>query len=156
MRTEHPSYPSFTDAVERLREFLDRHQWPVDIRWLRPGTVSIRNQAVILNAVAFQPAEEVRTAYWHAVPKQRGVLLAGLCHDTKHSFCHLWAPSDEDEADDHLMPDGVKLSVPVDPPDVLIASGWRLRWHRWRSRDVPLEGLMMTYPSSPELQQIHR
>ena len=143
MRTD---YPSFTQATERLREFLDRHRWPVEIRWLRPGTLLTRGPKLVLHPAAFQPTEEIRTSYWYAVPKQLGVLLAGLCRDADHSYCHLWAPSNQDEAEAFLMPDGLKLSLPTEPPEVHVTSGWGLRWNRWRAKEVPLGELMMQYP----------
>lgn len=151
----HSDYPSFTDAVHRFREFLDHHRWPVEIRWLPDGNLDHKAEHLVLDRAAFREAEDVRTHYWHAVPQRRGVLFFGLCHDTEYSYCHLWSPSDEDEADDHMMPDGLKLSLPESPPDVTVAQGWRLRKHRLGTRQVPLEGLMATYPPSPERQRIH-
>ena len=149
----HSDYLSFADAVEELRSFLDLHRWPVDIRWLSPGTLALKGSRLILDSRAFQESESVRTSYWHAVPQKRGVLLAGLGHDTAYSYCYLWAPSDEDEADDLLMPDGLKLSIPEDPPEALATTGWRFRWHRRHSRQVPLEGFMLS-PSLPTHQKI--
>lgn len=151
----HSDYMSFQDAVQKLREFLDRHRWPVDLRWLPSDTVAARDGRLILHADRFQSMDDVRIAYWYAVPKKRGVLLAGLCRDLDFSYCHLWAPVDEDEADDHLMPDGLKLSIPEQPPEVIVTKGLRYRWSRRRSRKTHLEGLMLSYPSAPGLEQVH-
>ena len=148
-------YPSFSDALDRFRDFLDLHGWPVEIKWLCHKTLAFRPERLVLKDEDFQDAESVRTAYWYAVPQKRGVLLAGLCRDTAFSYCYLWYPSDEDEADDHLMPDGLKLSLPLNPPPVVVANGWRFRWHSRRTRQIPLEGLMLNFPSSPDSQRIH-
>ena len=151
----HSEYPSFSDAVERFRELLDRFRWPVEIRWLPAGTLARKRGHLVLDESTFRDPDEVRTQYWHAVPRRRGVLLFGLCHDTSYSYCHLWAPSDEDEADDHQMPDGLKLELPEHPPEVVVARGWRLWRHRLGTCDVPLERLMSEHPPSSERRHIH-
>lgn len=150
----HSDYPSFTDAVDRLREFLDRFRWPVEIRWL-PDVLAHKTDRLVLDENTLLDPDEVRTRYWHAVPRERGILLLGLCHDTAFSYCHLWAPSDEDEADDHQMPDGLKLVLPENPPEISVARGWRLWRHRLGTRETPLESLMRLYPPSDERRHIH-
>lgn len=114
----------------------------MEIKWLRPGVVRSKERSVILDPRGLQPPEEVRTAYWHGVPKKRGILLAALGRDDSYSFCYLWVPSSEDEADDSLMPDGLKLTALNEPLETTVATGLRLRWLSRRSRWVPVEAFL--------------
>jgi hypothetical protein len=83
--------------------------------------------------VAYAAAE---VKYVKAIPLRLGVKLAVLCHAESVSYCYVYRPSSRWEAESHLMPYGLKLSVLTPPPEGIIVTD-ETRWEKFRrDKDV--------------------
>jgi len=139
-----PPYPEFGDALDQLRAFLGRCAWPTDIAWLTSPALTTRGQLIIINPNRLLSRDEAESFYCVAVTKRLGVHLAALSHDLTTSFCYIWWPTTLREAQEALMPNGLKLSIASDARPVHRAQGLRFWWRRLRgpSPDVLRQSLV--------------
>jgi hypothetical protein len=128
------SYPSFVEAEQQLLQFLVTNQWPAEIVWIGPGDLYFW-----WGAFRVHPRSNSRQlaegAYGKGVVRRLGVSLQGHCADRARSYCSVWVPADEFESQGALMPDGLKLSVALNPRRVVLVQGraswwWQTRWGR--------------------------
>ncbi len=122
--------PSFAEAVEQLRSFLIAQDWPTEIAWLRAAAVTTRDQLVVVNPNRLLELQAASLAYCAGMSRGLGVLLAGLAHDASRSYCYVWTPESEADAEASMISAGLKLSLVTQPRPVLLATGlrfWLLR-----------------------------
>ncbi len=106
--------PIFVDAVARFREFLISQQAPSELLWVFREDVSSRKRRVLIKEPL--PPENVQLAeslYERGCQRGLGVQLDAFCLLGSRVCCYICLPEDESEAQ-HLMIDGLKLSVPTD------------------------------------------
>ena len=106
---------SFEGAVNRLQALLESQNYPANIAWIWP------NDAILTERMAYVkwplPAANrtrVKAIFDQGMRIQRGVLLASFCETPEETCCYIWVPQTDEEALYHLMPGGVKLSVPIE------------------------------------------
>ncbi len=126
----HAPLPELSEAVERLRAFLAQELWPDKIAWLRPSAVTTQGPVYIVNPRQFRTLDEVAILYANAAQARLGVQLSGLAHDAETSYCYLWYPASPREAEEHLMPAGLKLSLAKNSHPVRPMNGLQFRWRR--------------------------
>lgn len=130
-------YPPFEEAVSRLVNFLASQGYPKTISWVRPEDVAWVRKKLFVRCQADQAERqaEARHAYHVATGRRLGVQFAMLCSLGETTCCYVWSPHDEDEAERSLMPNGLKLKVPLKPlpaRHVKLALEWG--WRKWRGR----------------------
>lgn len=145
-------YPSFQDAVDRMRAYLADLGWPPEIRWVDGENVSRSGSFLIVHGKRLRDPEAVRQEYWQAVPRRLGIRLHALAHDAEHSYCWLWAPVNRLDAEIGLMFDGLKMSASDSDDAAKVVGGVRFRWYRWRARDLSSEDLL----EIPDSQVVRR
>jgi hypothetical protein len=88
-----------------------------------------------------KPAREAtavaRVKYERAISRRLGVKFGALGQHGSVSYCYVYRPSSRIEAEYHLMPDGLKLSVPNPLPEVAVV-GQEATWERVREREWDL------------------
>jgi hypothetical protein len=134
-------YPAFDDAIDRFRRFLDARQ----IVWLIPDDVALVPPRLYARWPHANNAEaSARARYEEACRMRLGIELGVICQLDDQLGCFVYAPSDEEEASCHQMPDGLKLSRP-EPIPVATGVDQKLRWRylawrsrRWQSRKLSL------------------
>ncbi len=122
--------PSFDEAVQKLRTFLAANSHPDNVQWVFKEDLTSRKCGMWVRLpLASDNQEWARRCYEVGLKKGLGIKLEMLCVIGDTSFCYVWFPSDECEAE-QLMLKGLKLSAPTEAPDA--RSGrpglvWRLR-----------------------------
>jgi hypothetical protein len=136
-------YPLFPEAVARFRSFLDDQGHHGPIGWVFPQDVLlVRASWTIPGGIALRPrnqdivVKEVAAAYDQAFVRRLGVAFDVLCKASEDLWCWIYCPEDPVEAEQCMMPDGLKLSVPV-PPDAGRIVLNEAEWERLRVRDDP-------------------
>jgi hypothetical protein len=129
-------YPRFTDAVARFRRFLDEHGHRGPLCWLFPTDVLlVAGDWIIRPRRQETVIEEVAEAYHQAITRRLGVRFNVLCLEGDAVWCYVYCPTDRSEAEHCMMPDGLKLSVPISPHE-----GYRVandeEWEHLQSRDM--------------------
>lgn len=114
MNTQAP-YPDFPSAIGELRALLAAESWPAEIVWLDSRAIAVRDQELLVNPRRALTQTQVARVYDRAVAERLGVLLAGLAHDQRVSYCYLWAPTNARQGEERMMPDGLKLSLSLKP-----------------------------------------
>jgi len=132
------SYPTFHEAEAQLRDFLRSNQWPTEIAWIRLGDVAVLGVGLTLHPSTEGYPYAVKV-YKEGVQQSLGVKFEAICCDSDRSYCLVWIPSDETEAEYALMPQGLKLSVLAAPRHIKIARG-RLHWWWLKRKALPWPG----------------
>lgn len=138
-------YPTFEQAVEQLRAFLESQGLPREIAWVRPRDVALIGRDLSIRLPCANAARErAGSDYLRGCRQRLGVLLGVLCRVDAQVCCFVYIPQDEDESSRHLMPDGLKLTIPISVPEARAVVD-RLEWHlarwqsrRWRSQKIQL------------------
>jgi hypothetical protein len=105
-------YPPFADAVTLFRSFLDENGHRVPIRWFFPEDVLlIDRECLIRQRLQAEVLEELATAYQSAVDRRLGVKFDAYCDAGEAVWCYIYYPADRHEAEQCMMPDGLKLSI---------------------------------------------
>jgi len=136
------SYPTFAAAVDQLKTFLATQEWPTRLAWVRQQGVVGLPHIIAIRRHAFESPDELARNYDRASQRRLGVLLEAVAHDGQVSYCHLWAPDNADESIRAQMPDGLKLSVRINPPAVSLVGP--LRFAIARRRQLPGRFLALT------------
>jgi hypothetical protein len=107
---------NFEDAVAKFQEFLKANQYSDEIVWVEPDDVLLTGKRLVYVCVAGQKVREktARRTYEEGMPRRRGVLFRTICDLGSITCTHVWAPRSDDEAEELLMPAGLKLSVQTD------------------------------------------
>lgn len=132
---EETKYPPFDEAEVQLQEFLTSAEWPEKVTWVSTDDIAVLGQGFVVH-----PRKEGRgqaiESYSKGIQKNLGILLTAVCRNEHHSYCAVWVPSDQTEAEYALMPDGVKLSVPKLARQTKVING-QLKWLWLRKKAKP-------------------
>src|SRR5262249_17485359 len=129
-------YPPFTEALARFRRFLNEQGHLGSIGWLCPSDVLLISRSWIIRPrPPDEVAEEVARAYHLGAIRRLGVLLSVLCSEGETIWCYIYCPADETEAELRMMPDGLKLSVPMPIREGRRASNDQ-EWSQLRPQDM--------------------
>lgn len=111
--------PDFDESVVDLRKFLRRTGYSDNVVWITAADVIFESARVIYVKVPIPAQSEAgtRELYRVALEEKRGILLAALCRLNHGTCCYAWVPKSDSDAVEHLMPPGLKLSVPVGGSD---------------------------------------
>jgi len=123
--------PSFDESVSRYKQFLEEQGYPRDVVWVRPGDVLASSGRVIYVKLPVPRSNEefVRRLFDLGISREKGVLFDTLCDGDGMTFSYAWVPHDDAEAEESLMPKGLKLSAKTGASRVPGKSvGSRLRW----------------------------
>jgi hypothetical protein len=131
-------YPPFQDAVSRLVTFLRHCGVPSNIRWVGfPDVAWVRARLYVRQRPAELAFSAAQAKYERAIPRRLGVKLAALCRSGAVSYCYVHRPSNLVEAEYALMPDGLKLWVPVPLPEAGVVVS-EAEWECLRGQDCDL------------------
>jgi hypothetical protein len=136
-------YPAFENALSQFQEFLTKQGWPRQVFWIRPSDARFRGGRIRIRSMSRAGDAHARRIYSEAVAARLGVMLEAVCRVDDHTFARVVRPIDDDASVRGLFPDGLKLSVPVDPPESALASRWT--WplfataRRWPPHDPGIE-----------------
>ncbi|HEY1939125.1 MAG TPA: hypothetical protein VGJ33_14425 [Candidatus Angelobacter sp.] len=114
---------SFDEAVQRFQAFLGSNGFPTGIAWLTASDVLITGARLIYvrDPDLHESENAARHAFELGLRGGNGVLLKALFFQNGTSYCSIWVPSDEREADLAHMPKGVKLQVvSSEQPDMVL------------------------------------
>ena len=134
----------FEEAVARFEDFLEKNEYPRQVVWVTSKDVLFRRDRWIIYLRTPVPAENekvVRSVFSTGIRDGRGVLFQAFCSAGGMTFAYAWKPQDDRQAQQHLMPTGVKLSAAIGDsrrPAVIVKSRlvwWYLRWkyRKWQS-----------------------
>ena len=135
MISEKP-YPAFEDAIAQFRSFLRQQGWPGSLAWVGRSAVVLWKDRLVVAPGLLSAERRAQCAYQLGCRKKLGVLLAGMSFDSELSYCYVWSPNSEVEAQHRLMPDGLKMSVASSPAPVIRSSGLRFRWAQFWGRSA--------------------
>ena len=128
-------YPYFPDAVSRLQAFLRDCGAPDDIHWVQFTEVAWVQGRLYLSPLPREQALAFAQAkYDRAIPRRLGVKLGALCRAGATVYCYVYRPSSQLEAEHHMMPDGLKLSVPNPLWEAEVVNDQE-RWHYLKGQD---------------------
>jgi hypothetical protein len=107
---------NFEAVVAEFEKFLQTNLYPGRIMWVQSEDVLLTGKRLVYVRI---PAPKARAAaaqkiYESGMERGLGVLLGTICELDGMTCCHVWAPSNEQEAEESLMPAGVKMSVRSD------------------------------------------
>jgi hypothetical protein len=107
---------NFEDAVIHFKDFLLRNNFSGEIIWITPKDVLLSGDGrIYIKSPVHQRNESyVRNLFQAAVAYGRGILLAALCEMDQKTLCYAWVPASASEAEQRLVPGGLKMSVPSD------------------------------------------
>jgi hypothetical protein len=121
------------DAQNQLSEFLERQGWPTRVVWLQRNDLLPERQTFWVgpqdSAQTFAAAERV---YEEGRRRGLGISVEAICADKKSTFAAIFLPRDEDEAQRLMIPQGLKLGVPVEHRRATVVNA--LRWAFLRMR----------------------
>ena len=115
-------YPQFDEAAIRFEAFLRDCRAPSDIRWVAFPDVVWVGGLYVRPRPRDDAAGAARRKYERAIPRRLGVRLAALGHSGVVSYCYVYRPSSQIEAEYHMMPDGLKLSVRDPLPEAVVVA----------------------------------
>jgi hypothetical protein len=128
-------YPPFDAAVSRFQAFLDSCGVPIEIHWVAfPDVAWAKGGLYVRPKPVGEATEAARAKYERAVPRRLGVKFGALGQTQRVSYCYVYRPSSRIEAEHHLMPDGLKLSVPDPLPEVTVVTD-EVAWERLREKE---------------------
>jgi hypothetical protein len=134
--------PEFEETISTFCGFLENHGLPRKIIWVAPEhTIFLGREWKIFKGEGIKESD-IRAKYQAARGYPFGVRFGVLCTDDVTSYCYLYIPTDEIDAEYKLLANGyVKLSVPYDvshatPINKGIGALWyqlrELRGKKWK------------------------
>jgi hypothetical protein len=128
-------YPTFTDAVTRFQLFLVDEGHAGNLGWVFPSDVLLVGGKWFVRPRPQEAVvEEVAAAFQGAVAKRLGAKFGVLCKACEDLWCYIYCPLNRTEAEQCLMPDGLKLSVGINPEECRIVVDER-EWENLRPQD---------------------
>jgi hypothetical protein len=129
-------YPPFEQAVGRFRDFLQSQGVSGDVAWVTPADAFVIPPRIFVRTpepdLSFDRA---RRDYQRACDRRLGVEMGVLCWLDGRVYCFIYAPQDKDESGRRMMPDGLKLTVPMGRRQGrAVGKGWPWFFLRWLSR----------------------
>lgn len=131
--------PPFDTAIDSFRDFVADQNQSANLRWIfREDIVELGWQTYIRLPLTADE-EMVRQLYTEGLERGYGVNLHAYCFLREQTFCYIWLPKDEVDADYRMLA-GLKFSMSATPERrkkaIGVGSGLRWRWLRWlESRD---------------------
>jgi|HubBroStandDraft_1064217.scaffolds.fasta_scaffold69675_2 hypothetical protein len=123
--------PSFDESLAKYKQFLVENGYSSDVVWVIPDDVLVSSGPVIYvrMPVSGSNEESVRRLFDLGMSQKKGVLFDTLCDGDGVTFSYAWVPRDNADAQESLMPKGLKLSAKTGTSRVPgRAVGSRLRW----------------------------
>jgi hypothetical protein len=137
---------TFDESVAQFKTFLTKSGWPCTLTWIAAKDVLLTGSTMAylrLPATAVSESR-ARQQFEADIGNELGVLLAALCKLDSTSYCYIWKPSTELEAQYALLGKGLKMSIPQDPlvPRVVRSKlKWWILWLRYRHKQSSKEWL---------------
>lgn len=137
--------PEFQEILCSFRKFLEQQDVPDKIVWVLPEhTIYCGGKKWKIFENEGISDDDINSKYQSARENSLGVRFCVLCSDTETSYCYLYVPVDEHDAEYKLLANGcVKMSVPSDMPKGSItlrgfrAICWQLResikFKKWKA-----------------------
>ena len=137
------NYPEFSEAEHQLIEFIGQHNFPRKIEWVNKSTVAYLGRSwVIFPSMAVNARNKAEKIYKKGKLRPHGMKLAVLGANKTISYCYIFFPRTDLEAQYALMGNGLKLSVRTNCKPCVREFGWlkrflyrvkELRYLRWKS-----------------------
>jgi len=105
--------PSFDESVAKYKRFLEENGYPSHVVWVMPEDVLVSSGPVIYVRVPVSESNEefVRHLFDLGISQEKGVLFDTVCDGDGITFSYAWVPRDGAEAEESMMPKGLKLSA---------------------------------------------
>lgn len=128
-----PDTPGSLEAAEkRFGDFLAKHGHPREICWVTPDDVIRYANQYSVRWLLDKGRAQAELQYAAGIRKGLGIELRALTFTPTETIATIYIPTDEEEAQYHLMPFGLKCSFPVEKTSVRIVKS-RLKWFfLWR------------------------
>jgi hypothetical protein len=123
--------PEFEETIVSFREFIKYQDAPDRIVWVAPEhTICCGFQEWKIFQDECINESDIKAIYQAAREKFFGMRLCVLCTDSEISYCYLYVPVDEVDAEYNLLANGcVKMRVPEDMPHTsIVRRGVRTAW----------------------------
>jgi len=121
--------PSFAEAVFRMEAFLRDCKRPTRIEWVFFEDITgYKCNLWVRLPVPPTNADLARAMYETGAQHGLGVLVCALCSSDDTSYCYVWFPATESEADDAMIV-GLKLSIWHEPLYPVRYVRSRFRWY---------------------------
>jgi|SRR5580700_4501889 hypothetical protein len=129
---------SFDECSRRLSQLMRDHGLPSREKWVDWGDVIVdKGRYYVYGSKSEDRSCSSEARFRLAAEKDVGIALEAICTVNDATCCFVYLPSSQDEAERLMIPQsGVKLSVPMAPPEAKLvtnAFAWWLR--RLRARD---------------------
>jgi hypothetical protein len=104
---------SFDESLVEFQRFLERNGYPREVIWVTPRDVLVSREPLIYVRVPVPRDNElhVRRLFDLGITQQTGVLFDTVCEGEGVTFSYAWVPCDDLEAEEALMPKGLKMSA---------------------------------------------
>ena len=128
---------TFEESLLKFQNFLENSGYPREVAWVTPEDVLIASGPLIYVRIPVAKGNVafVRQLFESGIDQQKRVLFDTLCEAGGISFCYAWMPRSAQQAEEALMPKGLKLSVRTSVsklPARTVRSG--VRWSYLRLR----------------------
>jgi hypothetical protein len=106
---------SFDDSIQEFRQFLDKFHYPRKVIWIAPQDVLLTGSQLIYIKVpvASNNAERARQLFNLNLKRQQGVHFEAICAIEDTTYAYAWLSRDDAEAEQNLIGNGLKMSVPA-------------------------------------------
>jgi hypothetical protein len=104
---------TFEESLLKFQTFLENSGYPREVVWVTPEDVLIASGPLIYIRIPVAKGNGafVQQLFESGIDQQKGVLFDTLCEAGGISFCYAWIPRSAQQAEEALMPNGLKLSV---------------------------------------------
>jgi hypothetical protein len=130
-------HANFEKSLLKYQKFLENNGYPGEVAWVTPDDILIGSGPMIYvrSPVSEKNNTLVRLLFESGIVQKTGVLFDTLCEADGVSFCYAWVPHSVEQAEEALMPEGLKLSARtgVSKLPAQTVRGW-LRWFYLRLR----------------------
>ena len=135
--TNSDSDPPLTlaEAEDKFRGFLSVQNYPTTICWLMEGDLLIdKARHFWMRERRSKAARHAALRYSEGLERNLGVHLRAICSTNEQTFASVFVPTDELEAQYHLMGRGLKVSCPTERHSTSTVENpihWRALWLRY-------------------------
>lgn len=115
--TNSDSDPPLTlaEAEDKFRGFLSGQNYPTTICWLMEGDLLIdKARHFWVRERRSEAARHASLRYSEGLERNLGVYLRAICSTNERTFASVFVPTDELDAQYHLMGRGLKVSCPTE------------------------------------------
>ena len=130
---------TFDESLVQFKSFLTKHGWPSTLAWITPRDVLLTGSKVAyLKLPATTDGESrARQQFQAGTGHEFGVLLAALFKMDDSTYCYVWKPASELDAEGALIGKGLKISIPANPLRPRLVRNklkWWLLWLWYRRK----------------------